>query len=155
MERHDSHHLSPPDGFAESSLGPPCELGVCPAYDTSHIGHEVGEESGVEGLPERVDTELVEDVITTGFFSGRTEIRTLEEDGLFCPTLHREGPRGDSLSGGRELPSPHAGNELTLCSWESLSIPSVHVLKLAAERLVLREGERRVGSHAQGGNCWI
>ena len=106
MERDDSHHLSPPDGFAEPSLGPPCELSVCPAYDTSHIGHEVGEEGGVEGLPEWIDTELVEYVLTTGFFSGRTEIRTLEDDGPFRPTLHREGPWGDSLSGRRELPSP-------------------------------------------------
>ena len=50
---------------------------------------------------------------------------------------------------------PHAGNELTLYSWESLSIPSDHVLKLAAEWSVLREGECRVESHAHGGNCWI
>ena len=154
MERHDSHHLSPPDGFAEPSLGPPCELGVRSAYDTSHIGHEVGEESRVEGLPEWIDAELVENVIATGFFGGRSEIRTLEDDGLFCPTLHREGPRGDSLTGRRELPSPRAGNELTLYRWESLSIPSVHVLMLAVERLVLREGESRVESHAHVGNCW-
>ena len=106
MERDDSHHLSSPDGLAEPSLGPPCELGVCPAYDTSHIGHEVREEGGVEGLPEWIDTELVEDVLTTGFFSRRTEVGTLEDDGLFCPTLHREGPWSDSLSWKRELPSP-------------------------------------------------
>lgn len=50
---------------------------------------------------------------------------------------------------------PHAGNELTLYSWESLSIPSAHVLKFAAERLVLREGECRVESHAHVGNWWF
>lgn len=39
-------------------------------------------------------------------------------------------------------------------SWESLSIPSTHVLELAAGLLGLREGERRVESHVHRGNCW-
>jgi len=158
MEWDNSHHLRPPDGFAQPSLGPPCELCLCPAYDTSHIGHEVGEEDRVEGLSERVDAELVEDVLTAGFFGGRTKIRTLKDYGFICPTLHRECPRCDSLPGRRRLPRHahvHAVNELTLYNWESLSIPFVHVLKFAVELLVLRKVGGRVESHVQGGNCWI
>ena len=77
MERDDSHHLSPPDGFAEPPLGSPCELCLCPAYDTPHVGYKVGEESRVERLSEWIDAELVENVLTPGFFGGRTKIRTL------------------------------------------------------------------------------
>lgn len=90
MERDDSHHLSPPDSFTEPSLGSPRELGLCPAYDTSHLGHKVGEENGIEGLPQRVDAELVEDVLTTGLFGRRAEVGTLEDNGFFYPTLHCE-----------------------------------------------------------------
>ena len=104
MEWDYSHHLSPSDSFAEPSLGPPCELCLCPACDTTHIGHKVGEESGVEGLSEWVDAELVEDVLTTGFFGGRAEIRTLKDDRLFCPAFHRKCPGGDSLPRMCELP---------------------------------------------------
>jgi len=97
MEGDYSHHLGPPDGFTEPSLRSPRELCLCPAYDTAHIGHEVREEGGIEGLSERVDAELVEDVFTTGFFGGWTKIRTLEDDAFFCTSLHRECPRGDGL----------------------------------------------------------
>ena len=90
MERDYSHHLGPPDGFTEPSLGPPCKLCLCPACDTSHIGHKVREEGRIEGFPKGVDAELVENVFTTGFCSGRTKIRTLEDYGFLCSTFHRE-----------------------------------------------------------------
>jgi len=113
MEGDYSHHLGPPDSFAEPPLRPPCKLCLRSACDTSHIGHKVREEGGVEGLPKGVDAELVENVFTTGFFSGRTKIRTLEDYGFFCSTFHRERSRGDRLSGRRESPlrvRVHAGN---------------------------------------------
>jgi len=88
MERYYSHHLGPPDGFTEPSLGPPCKLCLCPACDASHIGHKVREEIRIEGLPKGVDAELVENVFTTGFFSGRTKIRTLENYGFSRSTFH-------------------------------------------------------------------
>ena len=85
-----SHHLGPPDSFTEPSLGPPCELRLCPTRDTSHIGYKVREEIWVEGFPKRVDPKLVEDVLTTGFFSGWAKIRTFEDYGFLCSTLHGE-----------------------------------------------------------------
>lgn len=139
MERDNSHHLRPPDGFTEPSLGLPCELRLCPAYYTSHICHKVGEKDRVEGFSKRVDAELVEDVLTTGFFCGRTKIRTLKDDGLPRPTFHSECSWGDGLSGKRELPLHtrlSSDNKPTSYSRVSLSIPSVHVLKFAAERSV-------------------
>ena len=90
MERDYSHHLSPSDGFTEPSLGPPCELRLCPAYDTPHLGHKVREESRVEGLSKRVDSKLVEDILPTGLFCGWAKIRTFENDGFLRSTLHRE-----------------------------------------------------------------
>lgn len=90
MERDYSHHLGPPDSFAEPSLGPPCKLCLCSTCDTSHIGHKVREETRIEGFPKGIDTELVENVFTTGFFSGRAKIRTLEDYGFLCATFHRE-----------------------------------------------------------------
>jgi len=97
MEGDYSHHLSPPDGFTEPSLRPPRELGLCPAYDTTHIGHKVGEERRVEGLPDWIDSKLVEDVLATGFLGGWTKIRTLEDDSFPRSTLHRECSRGGRL----------------------------------------------------------
>lgn len=104
MKRDDSHHLSSPDSFTEPPLGSPRELCLCPACDTPHICHKVGEKSRVEGLSERVDAELVEDIPTTGFFGGRTKIGTLEDDGFFYPAFHRECPWGDWLSKRSVLP---------------------------------------------------
>jgi hypothetical protein len=121
MERDDSHHLRPPDGFTKPSLGPPCELRLCPARDTSHVAHEMGEESRVKGLPKRIDAELVEDVLTTGFFGGRTKIRTLEDDGFLCPTFHRECAWGDRLPGRREL-SLHPHPAQTIANLVQLGI---------------------------------
>ena len=108
MERNYSHHLGPPDGFTEPSLRPPCELCLCPAYDTTHIGHKVREESRVEGLPERIDAQLVEGILTTGHFGRWAKIRTLEDDVFLHSTLHRKYSRGDGLSGrGRLLLNTH------------------------------------------------
>jgi len=142
MERDYSHHLCPSDGFTEPSLGSPCELCLCPAQDTTHVGHKVREEIRVEGLSKRVYSKLMEDILPTGLFGGRTEIRTFEDDRFLCSTLHCERPRGDRLSGGCESPLVPVSTQtmrLTLYTWESLSIPSVHVLKFAAEQLVPRK----------------
>lgn len=90
MERDYSHHLGPPDSFTEPPLGPPCQLRLRPARNTAHIGYKVREEGRVERLPKRVDAELVEGVLTTGFFGGRSKIRALEDYGFLCSTFHRE-----------------------------------------------------------------
>lgn len=117
MKRDYSHHLSPPDGLAKPSLGPPRELCLCPAHDTTHIGYKVGEESRIEGLLERVDTKLVEDILSTGYFGRRTKIRTLEDAPFLCSVLHRKCSRGHRLSTMGKLPLQahyaHAGNVLT------------------------------------------
>ena len=104
MEGDYSHHLSPPDGFTEPSLGSPREIRLCPAYDTTHIGHEMREESGVEGLPERVYAKLVESVLTTGFFRRWAEIRPLEDDVFLQSALDCKRPWSDRLSGTGKLP---------------------------------------------------
>ena len=145
MEGDDSHHLSPPDGLTESSLRPPCELCLCPAYDTTHIGYKVREERGIEGLSQRIDAQLVEDILSTRFFGGWTKRRTLEYEAFLDSTLHRECSRGDRLSRRGKLPlhtyRAHADDVLTLYSWGNLSIPSDHVLKFAVNGWYFGEAE--------------
>lgn len=118
MEGDYSHHLSPPDGFTEPSLRSPRELRACPAYDTTHIGHKVREENGVEGLSERIDAQLVEGVLTAGLFSGWAKIGSLQDDFFLYATLHRECSWGDRLSGTGKLPlhkyRVHGDDMLTL-----------------------------------------
>lgn len=78
-----AHHLRPPNGFAHTALVPPCEVRLAPFPDLAHISYETREESRVEGLPKRVDAELVEGVEVAGRARVRAECRPLQVGALF------------------------------------------------------------------------
>ena len=40
-DRHDAHHLGPANGFCETSLVTPCQLGVRATSYLAHVGDEV------------------------------------------------------------------------------------------------------------------
>ena len=61
---HDTHHLGPANRFGETSLVTPCELGFRATFNLAHVGDEVRQEPRICGFIKRVDTQLVEPVVS-------------------------------------------------------------------------------------------
>lgn len=59
----DAHHLRAADRLAQAPLAAPRQLRGSALVDLAHLRDEVGHERGVVALVQRVDLELVEDVL--------------------------------------------------------------------------------------------
>lgn len=64
---HDTHHLGSSDSLADFALVLARESSVTPGVDSSHFGNEIGKQTRVEAMLQRVRVQLMEEIPIFGF----------------------------------------------------------------------------------------